>query len=222
MHTNKYIKSKQKRFLDICVVLLISPLTLIILILILVIKFLEDLSNPFYISKRVGLNQKEFNLFKIRSMKPGDHLLSHPTASKKSPITTFGKIIRRIKLDELPQIINVILGDMSLVGPRPNVPSQVYDGTYTQDDFLVFKIKPGLIDISSLYFTDLNKIASKNKAPHEYYLKNIFPKKITLIKDYIRLANINIDIFLILIVPICIFFPKLGKNILKKTFALNE
>ncbi len=214
--TNKYVNSLKKRYFDLFIGLTLSPLILILLLLILLLKFLEDFSYPIYISTRLGLKEKKFKLLKVRSMSPGNHLKDHPTANKNSPITKFGRFLRRSKIDELPQIFNVLKGEMSIVGPRPNVPNQVYDGTYKGDDFMIFSIKPGLVDLSSLYYSDLNSIASRSDNPHEYYLTNIFPKKKLLVKYYLINGNLILDLIIILILPISILFPFFGRKLIKK------
>ena len=104
---------------------------------------------------------------------------------------------------------------MSIVGPRPNVPEQVYDGTYKGDDFIIFSIKPGLVDLSSLYYSDLNYMSSKSDNPHQYYLNNIFPKKKKLIKFYLKKGSLLLDFFVILILPISIINPNLGRKLIK-------
>ncbi len=213
---NKYVNSRLKRTFDIFVALTSLPIILLLLLPILILKFFEDLSFPLYISTRIGLREKRFKLYKVRSMSPGNHLKEHPTASKNSPITSFGNLLRRSKLDEIPQIFNVLKGEMSIVGPRPNVPGQVYDGTYKDDDFLFFQIKPGLVDLSSLFYSDLNKIASRSINPHQYYLKNIFPKKKLLVKFYLKNGNIKLDLIVIMLLPVSILFPQLGRKLLMK------
>lgn len=220
--TNKYVNSSKKRFFDLTFGLVFSPFILIVLLPIIFLKFLEDFRSPIFISSRVGLKEKNFKLLKIRSMSPGNHLKDHPTANKHSPITKFGKFLRRSKMDELPQIFNVLKGEMSIVGPRPNIPNQVYDGTYKENDFIIFSIKPGLVDLSSLYYSDLNNIASKSENPHQFYLINIFPKKKLLIKYYLANANILLDLIIILILPISILFPSTGRKLIKKFIKIEK
>ena len=212
---NTYVHSYFKRIFDILIAVLILPLIIIMLTPIIFIKYLEDFNFPIYISTRLGFNEKKFKLFKVRSMSPGNHIKKHPTANKSSPITNFGKFLRLSKLDEIPQIINVLKGEMSIVGPRPNVPEQVYDGTYKGDDFIIFSIKPGLVDLSSLYYSDLNYMSSKSDNPHQYYLNNIFPKKKKLIKFYLKKGSLLLDFFVILILPISIINPNLGRKLIK-------
>ena len=138
-----------KRVIDISFsflgLLLASP------ILVPVIFFIwkYDYSNPFYISKRVGINEKEFNMVKLRSMSvDSDKSCVDSTSSDDHRITPIGSLVRKYKLDELSQLWNVLLGDMSLVGPRPNVQSET--NLYTSVEKKLLHIKPGITDFASI------------------------------------------------------------------------
>ena len=140
-----------KRLLDVIFslvgIIIFSPIIFIFGILI----WLQDFGNPFYISKRVGKNFKEFNLIKLRSMVlNADKSGIDSTSNNDKRITKIGNIVRKYKLDELMQLLNVLLGNMTLVGPRPNVKSEV--GLYTKEEQNLLKLSPELLILHQLYF----------------------------------------------------------------------
>ena len=123
--------------------------------------WLYDLNSPFYISKRVGKGGKLFRMIKFRSMiLNADKTGIVSTSSKDSRLTPIGKIIRKYKIDELLQLLNVIKGEMSLVGPRPNVEIEVK--LYTVEERKILLVKPGITDFSSIIFSDLNEILKEH------------------------------------------------------------
>ena len=123
------------------------------LILIILAIWLQDFKSPFYISERVGKNEKTFRIIKLRSMIVGaDKKGVDSTSANDSRITTVGKIVRKYKLDELSQLFNVIKGDMSLVGPRPNVKRET--DIYTVEEKKLLAVKPGITDFASIVFAD--------------------------------------------------------------------
>ena len=124
-----------------------------IMIPVMVLVWLQDFHSPFYIAPRVGKNEKLFKMIKLRSMIIGaDKSGVDSTSSSDSRITGIGRIIRQYKLDELSQLFNVLSGEMSLVGPRPNVRRET--DLYTREEKLLLTIKPGITDISSIVFSD--------------------------------------------------------------------
>ena len=154
---------------------LLSPLILLIFIMC----FFET-GNPIFIQKRVGKDQKPFSLIKFRTMKMNTPSLASHLIHKKS-VTRFGKIIRSLKLDELPQLINVINGDMSLVGPRPCLPNQL-ELIECRERYKVFRVKPGITGLSQLKGIDMSnpqKLAESDllmisKINQESYFKYLF------------------------------------------------
>ncbi len=148
----------------------------------------------FYVQKRVGENFEEFNLYKFRSMREGKGL---QITSKDDPrITKIGKVIRKTKIDELPQLLNVLKGDMSLVGPRPEV--RKYVDIKEKEYKKILSIKPGITDNAAIEFRDEEEILSKYKDKERAYIEEILPKKIELYNKYIDNISLQNDIKLIL------------------------
>jgi len=174
--------------------IIISPILLFIALFI----SLESKGGVFYKQKRVGKGNKDFYVYKFRSMivdadKKG--LLSIGKDGKDPRVTKVGYIIRKYKLDELPQLLNVLKGDMSLVGPRPEV--RKYVELYTEEQKQVFKVRPGITDIASIKFRNENDLLSQSPNPEEYYIKEIMPQKLTLNLEYIKTRTFFGDIKLI-------------------------
>lgn len=185
-----------KRTFDICISLLILafflPLGLVLMLLII----LESGGGVFYLQERVGLNGQLFNLIKFRSMRPNADKGSQITIGNRDPrITRTGYFIRRFKLDEFPQFINVIKGDMSIVGPRPEVPFYVEKYTETQRQILV--VKPGITDYASLAYFNENEILAKAADPQKAYLEQIMPAKIELNQRYLSDPSLFKDLKII-------------------------
>jgi len=168
------------------------PLGLILMLLII----LESGGGVFYLQERVGLNGQLFNLIKFRSMRPNADKGSQITIGNRDPrITRTGYFIRRFKLDEFPQFINVIKGDMSIVGPRPEVPFYVEKYTETQRQILV--VKPGITDYASLAYFNENEILAKAADPQKAYLEQIMPAKIELNQRYLSDPSLFKDLKII-------------------------
>ena len=147
------------------------------LILVSVLIWREDKHSPFFFQKRVGLKFKLFQIVKFRSMTPNKSglLISSSTDNR---ITKIGSFIRKYKIDELPQLLNVLKGDMSLVGPRPEV--EFYVNQYTQKQKEILKVKPGITDYASILYRNENYLLSKSLNPEETYISIIMPRKIRL------------------------------------------
>mgnify|MGYP001434404883 CR=1 FL=1 len=187
-----------KRIFDICFSLFGLILTLPIIVPVLIIVWLKDKSNPFYISKRVGENGNLFKLIKIRTMVINADISGVNSTSLNDPrITSIGLIIRKYKIDELPQLINILKGEMSLVGPRPNVKRET--DLYTKIESQLLKIKPGLTDFASIVFSDESEILAGSKDPDLTYNQLIRPLKSRLGLFYIYQNNLLVDISLIFI-----------------------
>lgn len=187
-----------KRIFDICFSLFGLILTLPIIVPFLIIVWLKDKSNPFYISKRVGENGNLFKLIKIRTMVINADISGVNSTSLNDPrITSIGLIIRKYKIDELPQLINILKGEMSLVGPRPNVKRET--DLYTKIESQLLKIKPGLTDFASIVFSDESEILAGSEDPDLTYNQLIRPLKSRLGLFYIYQNNLLVDISLIFI-----------------------
>jgi lipopolysaccharide/colanic/teichoic acid biosynthesis glycosyltransferase len=173
------------RFLDALFsfvgLIVLSP---IFLILCLWVKF--DSAGPiFYIQKRVGLNGKDFNLFKFRSMRVNADKLGLLTVGGRDPrITNSGYIIRKYKLDELPQLFNVLRGEMSLVGPRPEV--RKYVDLYASDQRQILRVRPGITDEASIKYKNENNLLAISENPERTYIEEIMPAKLELNKKFIQ------------------------------------
>lgn len=174
--------------------ILLSPIFLIISLLIA----LSSKGGVFYKQTRVGKDNIDFKVYKFRSMivnadKKG--LLSIGKDGRDPRITKIGYILRKYKLDELPQLINVLNGDMSLVGPRPEV--RKYVDLYDNKQKEILKVRPGITDIASITFRNENDLLSQSPNPEQYYIQEIMPKKISLSLEYVKTRTLIKDIKLI-------------------------
>lgn len=161
--------------------LLLSPLFLIIYILIRC----ESKGGGFYCQQRVGKDGRMFGLYKFRSMCTGSDKKGLITVGgHDSRITRMGYFIRKYKIDELPQLWNVLKGDMSLVGPRPEV--KKYVDLYTEEQRRVLSVRPGITDYASIEYVDENEILGKADNPDRVYVEEIMPAKIKLNMRYIE------------------------------------
>ena len=161
--------------------LLLSPLFLIIYILIRC----ESKGGGFYCQQRVGKDGRMFDLYKFRSMRTGSDKKGLITVGgHDSRITRMGYFIRKYKIDELPQLWNVLKGDMSLVGPRPEV--KKYVDLYTEEQRRVLSVRPGITDYASIEYVDENEILGKADNPDRVYVEEIMPAKIKLNMRYIE------------------------------------
>lgn len=149
-----------------------------------------DSKGPaFYRQLRVGKNGKEFKLFKFRSMYVNSDKGGLITVGNNdSRITRLGQFIRKYKLDELPQLINVLIGDMSIVGPRPEV--QKYVDLYTNEQRIVLNVRPGITDYASLAYSDENELLKNIIDPENYYINTLIPAKIKLNMVYVENQNL--------------------------------
>ena len=167
------------------------------LFLVLAIWIKMDSKGPvFYRQVRVGKNNKNFRILKFRSMHVGADKGSLVTiGGRDSRITRSGYYIRKYKFDEIPQLINVLTGDMSLVGPRPEV--RYYVNYWTSEQMHVLDVRPGITDPASIKFRDENELMEKAEAPEDYYINVIMQEKIKLYLEYVENASFWYDIKLI-------------------------
>ena len=185
-----------KRLFDIVAsgigLVLLSPLFLVLAIWIKM-----DSKGPvFYRQVRVGKNNKNFRILKFRSMHVGADKGSLVTiGGRDSRITRSGYYIRKYKFDEIPQLINVFIGDMSLVGPRPEV--RYYVNYWTAEQMHVLDVRPGITDPASIKFRNENELMEKAEAPEDYYINVIMQEKIKLYLEYVENASFWYDIKLI-------------------------
>ena len=173
------------------------------LVVVIFLIWRHDFRSPFYISARVGKNEKPFKIVKLRTMEiNADKKGGDSTAVNDSRITPIGHFIRRYKLDEITQLWNVLKGDMSLVGPRPNVKSETDIYTNTEKELL--SIKPGITDFASIVFSDEGEILSGKANPDIAYNQLIRPGKSALGLFYIKNTKIHIDIIILVITVLSI------------------
>ena len=168
------------------------PFLLILSIAIII----DSKGGIFYFQTRVGKNNNDFKLFKFRSMSTGaDKKGLLTVGNNDSRITKVGYYIRKYKFDEFAQLINVIIGDMSLVGPRPEV--RKYVDMYNAEQQKVLQVKPGITDYASIEYHNENEILSKSDNPEETYINNVMPHKLELNKKYIENISLKTDIEII-------------------------
>ena len=185
-----------KRLFDIVAsglgLIVLSPLFLILAIWIKL-----DSNGPvFYRQVRVGYKNKDFRIFKFRSMRVGADKGSLVTIGGRDPrVTKSGYWIRKFKLDELPQLINVFIGDMSLVGPRPEV--RHYVDYWTPEQMHVLNVRPGITDPASIKFRNENELMEKAEDPEKYYIEVIMQEKIKLYLEYVEKHSFFYDLGLI-------------------------
>lgn len=185
-----------KRLMDIFFsligLILLFPLFLIIGLIIT----LDSKGGVFYKQTRVGKDGKDFKLFKFRSMAVGSDKKGLLTVGgNDSRITKPGYFIRKYKIDELPQLINVFIGNMSLVGPRPEV--RKYVDLYNQEQQKVLTVKPGITDYASIAYINENEVLGKSSNPENTYIEEVMPSKLKLNLKYIEEKSVITDIKII-------------------------
>ena len=185
-----------KRIFDIVAsgigLILLSPLFVILAIWIKC----DSIGPVFYKQVRVGRNNMNFQLFKFRSMRVGSDKKGLITVGGHDPrITRSGYYIRKYKLDEFPQLINVFKGDMSLVGPRPEV--RKYVDMYTEEQMHVLDVRPGITDLASIRYRNENELLERVNDPDKYYVEVIMPDKLRINLEYVARHSFTFDIRLI-------------------------
>jgi len=182
-----------KRAFDVMVsataLIVVAPL----LAFVVVAVWLQDFDSPFYVPARAALGGGTFRMVKFRSMRVGaDRTGVNSTSSADSRITPVGRIIRAYKLDELMQLWNVLKGDMSLVGPRPQVMSEV--ALYTQTERALLSVRPGITDLASIVFSDEGEVLKTADDPDRAYDQLIRPWKSRLGLAYVQHASLRLDL----------------------------
>jgi lipopolysaccharide/colanic/teichoic acid biosynthesis glycosyltransferase len=182
----------QKRSFDILLSFVGLTFSLPIIFLAWLVATIETRSNGFFIQKRVGQNAKMINVIKIKTMKPKSQHLGTITTKNDSRITKSGKFFRKTKIDELPQLFNVLIGDMSLVGPRPDVPG--YADKLKGEDREILSLRPGITGPATLKYKNEEELLASVKNPKEYNDKVIWPDKVKINKEYIKNWSLKKDI----------------------------
>lgn len=180
--------------------LLASFLALLALLpFLLVLALAVLLSSPggaFFSQTRVGRGGKPYRLWKFRTMRPGSEAAGQITIGGRDPrITNAGYILRRTKLDELPQLWNVLIGDMSVVGPRPEVPK--YVAMYNAEQRAVLDVRPGLTGLASIAYIDENEVLGRSADPERAYVEEVMPAKLALDLRYVRERSLWMDLRII-------------------------
>ena len=203
-----------KRLLDFILslfgLLLLGPFLIFFIFLV----WLEDQGNPFYLASRVGKNNKSFKMIKIRSMVvDADKKGAETIGLNDKRITKVGKKIRNYKIDELSQLLNVLVGDMSLVGPRPNTPKEVEK--YNKQEQILLKVKPGITDFSSIVFSNEAEVVGDHLDPDYAYDTLIRPLKSKLGLIYIENQSIKLDLKLLFFTLATLINRKLGIELVR-------
>jgi lipopolysaccharide/colanic/teichoic acid biosynthesis glycosyltransferase len=189
----KYIKRLMDFSLSLVGLIFLFPVFVVIALLIK----LEDGGSVFFRQERVGQNWKPFKIYKFRTMVENAERMGVLVTKGNDPrVTKIGKFLRRYKLDELPQLINVLKGDMSLVGPRPEV--YKYAKEYKEDYDEILKVKPGITDYAALEYIDEEKILESSDDTERAYLEKVLPEKIKYYKKYLRDISFFTDLKLII------------------------
>jgi lipopolysaccharide/colanic/teichoic acid biosynthesis glycosyltransferase len=196
-----------KRIFDVLfsgfVLLCFMPIGLVLAILILV----ESKGGVFFKQVRIGKNGTPFYLFKFRSMFIDAESMGKITIGSRDPrITRVGFYIRRYKLDEFPQFINVIRGEMSIVGPRPEV--KEYVDLYSEEQRKILAVKPGITDYASITYFHENEILAKSENPQQTYIQEVMPEKIKLNEKYLANPTLLQDISIIRKTVVKMFFSR--------------
>ncbi|MFQ4145390.1 sugar transferase [Chlorogloeopsis sp. ULAP02] len=179
-------------FFSLVGITILLPLFLIVAIFIK----LDSPGTVFFRQVRVGRFGHEFRIYKFRTMVlEAEKIGQQITIDNDQRITRIGKILRKYKIDEFPQLLNVIKGEMSLVGPRPEVPK--YVGMYTHEQRRVLEVLPGITDLASIKFRNENQLLNHNHNPEDFYINEILPQKLKLNIEYIEQMGLGFDLLII-------------------------
>ena len=185
-----------KRTFDIISSLIVLTMGLPCFILIAFLIGVDSKGGVFFIQQRVGKDNRNFGLFKFRTMRSDSEKSSQITVGGKDPrISKIGYLLRKFKLDEFPQLLNVIKGDMSIIGPRPEV--RRYVDMYSKEQLKVLSVRPGLSDFASIEYINENELLGKSDNPEKTYIEEIMPAKLQLNLKYIEQKSFGTDIKLI-------------------------
>lgn len=186
-----------KRAFDMAFSLVLLVLLLPLLLVFALAVALTSPGGAFFRQVRVGRGGREFRLLKFRSMRPGSEAKGQLTIGGRDPrITGVGYFLRKTKLDELPQLWNVLIGDMSVVGPRPEVPK--YVALYTAEQRAVLQVRPGITGMASLDYIDENELLARAADPEKAYVEEVMPAKLALDLRYVRERSFLLDLRIIL------------------------
>lgn len=186
-----------KRLFDILVSATALVLLLPLFLLLALAVALTTRGGAIFKQVRVGRGGAEFGLLKFRSMRPGSEAKGQITVGGRDPrITGIGYVLRRTKLDELPQLWNVLVGDMSIVGPRPEVPR--YVALYTPEQRRVLSVRPGISSLASIAYINENEVLGRSSDPERTYVEEVMPAKLALDLQYVNEHSLGLDLRIIL------------------------
>ena len=181
-----------KRLFDITFAVVGIVVTLPVIIIAWAVASVETRSNGLFVQKRIGQHGKPFYVWKIKTMKPVSGMESTVTTSQDCRITKSGAFFRKTKIDELPQLFNVLFGQMSFVGPRPDVPG--FADLLEGEDRIILSLRPGITGPASLKYKDEETLLSKVQDPERYNKEVIWPDKVKINKAYIRNWSLSKDV----------------------------
>lgn len=184
-----------KRAFDIVVSLIGVVLLMPLLLTVVIVSLIANGAPVFFLQKRVGYNGRHFKVIKFRTMAVAADIKDIFTLGESQRTTKIGKILRKTKIDEIPQLFNVLRGDMSLVGPRPEVPEWVK--VYPERWARVHKVLPGITDPASLVYRNEEIILSESEDPKRMYRNVILPHKLALYERYVRERSLKSDVCII-------------------------
>ncbi len=185
-----------KRAFDLVFALVALAVLLPVLLVFALAVALTSPGGAFFRQVRVGRNGRAFRLLKFRSMRPDSEAKGQLTIGGRDPrITSVGYFLRKTKLDELPQLVNVLVGDMSIVGPRPEVPR--YVALYTPEQRQVLSVRPGITGMASMDYVDENELLARSTDPERTYIEEVMPAKIALDLRYVRERSFWLDLRII-------------------------
>jgi lipopolysaccharide/colanic/teichoic acid biosynthesis glycosyltransferase len=201
------VEVRFKRILDVflsaCGLVVVTPLLASVAAAIALLDGLPVL----YVATRVGLKGRPIRVLKFRTMSPGSESRGPGVTSSGDPrITSVGRFLRVTKLDELPQLINVLRGEMSLVGPRPEDPR--YVARYTNDQRRLFEVRPGLTSIASLQYVD-EELLLTGENPEALYVEKVLPEKLSMELEYLRTQSVQSDLRIMGMTLVSVFGKRL-------------
>ena len=192
-----------KRFIDIIISVLVILVGLPFAFVIAVIILVDSPGSIFFVQNRVGRNNVDFSLLKFRTMHTNADKSGLLTVGSDSRITRVGKFLRKFKIDEFPQFVNILKGDMSIVGPRPEV--RKYVEMYSPEQMKVLSVRPGLTDYASIKYVNENEILANSDNPELTYIQNVMPDKLSLNIMYIENMSLTEDFKIIFKTILAIF-----------------
>jgi lipopolysaccharide/colanic/teichoic acid biosynthesis glycosyltransferase len=186
-----------KRTFDMLFALLLLLLLFPLLLIFALAIASTSAGGAFFRQERVGRNGRPFRLLKFRTMRPGSEAKGQLTIGGRDPrITSVGYFLRKTKLDELPQLWNVLIGDMSVVGPRPEVPK--YVAMYSAEQRIILSVRPGITGMASIHYIDENELLARSADPERAYIEEVMPAKLALDMRYVKEQGLGLDLRIIL------------------------